>query len=1091
MNLLAKLGAVGAFSVLSLTAMGVKADFVSDAAAKTDYSAECFAVSEDQDYISVYEAASDVNKVTRVVKYNKKDGKYYYYVDGVLQKCGWATIGGKKYYFSTSTGEAYIGAKKISNKYYVFSTNGVMKKDVYVKTSDGKRFYLDSYGRAVKGLVTYVSSGKEYTSFFDGNGGVFAGGLKKIDEDNWYYFGTSGYAMKGGRFKSAEGKVYYANADGTLIHKGWTTVGGRKYYFSKSNASALVGIKKVGGYNYLFDKNGILQLDLGYYKDSETGKQYFFKANGRSVTGVVTYTVPNGSEYISYFDGEGGLFCNGYLEYNGEWYFFKENGFARRNELFKNSEGRSSLANDDGTLLRNIWWSPPEDPDKLYYFGADGISPVGAVTIEGKTYIFNTNGTIKKNGFVKLGDGRQFYLDENGVSCTGLYAYLNTSGTKCIMYFNGDGTVKSDGFNWVNGELYYFKPNGLAILNAFFTDESGRNYYAGDDGKFLRSCWWSKDENGDILYYFAEDGGTLSGLQVIDGKTYIFNTGGTVRKNTNIKLSDGSWYYLGEDGAAVSGLIEYKNSSGVKCITYFNGDGTVKTGEFYEEDGKLYYLKSSGLAAIDSVFKADDKYYYAATDGAISRGGLTLVNDDLYLFDTVTGEAMVNSFYQFGTKLYYFKNNGAAAKDSVFKADGKYYYTDSERNICKNGLTWVDGELYFFDTESGEAFVGVKCVEDKYYVFGTDGKAYRSCFRNTGGLRFKLDEYGVSETCFAEDGTSLRYYNGDGTCKTGLFTVEDKIYFASSSGIINRSGYYKYDYTDPESGEAKYKLFFFDETTGEAITGLRVGRFMGKDGRGMLFDPETESGFRTGIQTFDGVTYIFYENGVAARGFFCSDEDKKLYYCDEESCILKNDEDLIFANVKLPLLEDGSLDYKNAEALGTDTGCKAIAAGFTQLFKPVNRNDSVPFGTPLDEIDGYTCTTFVVHSYYQAGVQIGFRDIVPICINMGFTMSDDLIAPGDIIFWNLTDCDTKVDEDGDPWILDSNNDGICDRIHAVDEFGDGRYYHVHHVSLALGNGQALETAAIRGVVIRNLNPSETYYPVAYGHWDDDTEGQEP
>ncbi|MBR0515734.1 MAG: hypothetical protein IJJ89_02730, partial [Eubacterium sp.] len=61
MNLLAKLGAVGAFSVLSLTAMGIKADFVSDAAAKTDYYAECFAVSEDQDYISVYEAASDVN----------------------------------------------------------------------------------------------------------------------------------------------------------------------------------------------------------------------------------------------------------------------------------------------------------------------------------------------------------------------------------------------------------------------------------------------------------------------------------------------------------------------------------------------------------------------------------------------------------------------------------------------------------------------------------------------------------------------------------------------------------------------------------------------------------------------------------------------------------------------------------------------------------------------------------------------------------------------------------------------------------------------------------------------------------------------
>ncbi|MCR5149100.1 MAG: hypothetical protein K6C35_09075 [Eubacterium sp.] len=998
MNILARLGTIGAISALG---------FIGGAGAGT-----MPAYNVGQSAVETEVHFDDTVSAKKQGVRKESDGKYYYYIDGVKQKCGWATVDCKKYYFSKSTGAAMIGAVKIGNYYYVFSTNGVMKHDEFYKNSAGQMFYLLSNGRAAKGMYEYEVKGVKYTSYFNGDGTVVTGGVKKIDDDHWYYFKSNGCIATGGIFKGADGKYYYAYEDGTIKHNGWTTVGGRKYYFSKNNGGSLLGLKTVGGYLYYFGNNGVLRKDF-YYKTDE-GQQYYFKSNGRSVTGVVKYQVSNGSEYISYFSGDGEL-LTGLQQFNGDYYYFKENGIARTGERFNGDDGRYFYANEDGKLLRNSWQTLDSN---IYYYGEDGGTLSGAQTVDGYTYIFNANGTYKTSCYVKLSDGSVYYLDENGHSITGIVAYETASGLKCISFFNGDGTLYTGGFmETEEGDKYFFKENGLARINERFMGEDGRYYCAGDDGKMLKNAWV---DVGDITYYYGEDGASLTGIQTIDEHTFIFTASGSIRKSGVVKLTDGSTYYVDENGYVCTGLIEYINGSGVKCIAYFNGDGTLKTGCFYEEDNKLYYFKASGLAAMNSVFKntEDSKYYYADENGIIARSGLTTVGEDIYYFDSVTGEAST----------------------------------------------------------------GVKCVDSNYYVFASNGKAYRNCFRNVGTLKFHLDENGIAVAGFAEDGAYLRFYYNDGTFEaSGLFTYEGKTYYASQTGLIVRSGYFKYDYTVQE--EARYKLFYFDETTGEAITGFRVGRFMGTDGRGMFFDPEIEKGFRTGMQIIDEDTaYIFYENGVAARGFFCSDSDKKLYYCDEETCLLQNKQDLVFANVKLPILEDGSLDYKNAEAVGDDFGCKVLAVGFTQLFKPVNRVDNVPFGTPLEQIEGYTCTTFVVHSYYQAGVEIGFRDIAPICIEKGFEMNDEMAAPGDIIFWNLTDCDTKLDDDGDPWILDSNHDGICDRIHAENEFGDGRSYHVHHVSLALGNGQALETAAIRGVVIRNMNPSETYYPVAYGHW---------
>ena len=55
-------------------------------------------------------------------------------------------------------------------------------------------------------------------------------------------------------------------------------------------------------------------------------------------------------------------------------------------------------------------------------------------------------------------------------------------------------------------------------------------------------------------YYFSETGNLKKGLQVIDGKTYYFETKGEWMA-FGFKTVNGKTYYFGDDGAAVTGTV--------------------------------------------------------------------------------------------------------------------------------------------------------------------------------------------------------------------------------------------------------------------------------------------------------------------------------------------------------------------------------------------------------------------------------------------------------------------------------------------------------------------------------------------------------
>jgi len=122
---------------------------------------------------------------------------------------------------------------------------------------------------------------------------------------------------------------------------------------------------------------------------------------------------------------------------------------------------------------------------------------------------------------------------------------------------------------------------------------------------------WLKDNNS--FYYLQGDGSMVTGLNKIDGKSYMFNDNGTLATGW-IQLS-GYWYY-------------------------FNTDGSMATG-WISDNGTNYYLYNTGAMAKGWI-NLDGTWYYLKESGAMATGWVTS-NGDSYYLDTSTGRMVTNT----------------------------------------------------------------------------------------------------------------------------------------------------------------------------------------------------------------------------------------------------------------------------------------------------------------------------------------------------------------------------------------------------------------------------------------------------------------
>ena len=473
------------------------------------------------------------------------DSGWYFYENGQL-KTGWLYRNGNWYwldpdrngrmaenswftydnnfYYAKGDGAIYKnGFQEVDGNLYYFQSWGGIQRNVYLSIS-GKMYYVQENGIVARGIVRTMNGHGDLCAFDDTTGAQITqkGWLKKgtsyywvredgvlqtgwlLYDDNWYWFDDNGVMMASG-WKEINNNLYYFQSWGGIYKNGFQSIGGNEYYFRSWGGVYRNTFFTVKGKTYIAQNDGSIyhasqtgwvQLgDQTYWINQDgsvqtgwlklEGKWYWLKADGtRAASEWITY---DNNRY--YFDGDGVMYT-GIHTIGGTKYAFQSWGGLYHDQTFTIG-GKTYYANSDGTFATG--WV--QNGGKTYYFDEDGTSHTGWLLLDGTHYWINANGTRRDDELFQY-DGNYYYVDKNGV--------MATSG-------------------WVYWDYNYYYPRswGGMYKNAFITYDNNL-YYLGSDSK-MAIGWQSIGGN---TYYFRNWGGMITGKQVIDGKTYVFDEDG-------------------------------------------------------------------------------------------------------------------------------------------------------------------------------------------------------------------------------------------------------------------------------------------------------------------------------------------------------------------------------------------------------------------------------------------------------------------------------------------------------------------------------------------------------------------------------------
>lgn len=377
--------------------------------------------------------------------------------------------------------------------------------------------------------------------------------------------------------------------------------------YTNAAGSYITGFRKIGKKYYLFSESGILLTGV-----QKVGSRYYFF---KTTTGVLQY---------------------GWIKYLGKKYYAnKKTGVLAVNKkigkYYFGADGALVQKAASSSLNQKTGWY--KKGKKTYYYKADHTLASGLQVIDSGLYYFNSKGVLQKKKIVRAG-GALYYAGKNGVIVTSRlvkvgkrYYYAQTSGAfatgliqigSSSYYFKANGVMARSVFVTWNGQKYYARSNGKIAKNRW-VKSSGKYYYAGSDGAISVNRYIGG-------YYLGLDGARVaakrpsSGFVVRSGKTYYYDTEGMPAVSQWVKSSDGKRYYMGADGAAVTGI---QIVGGYKY--YFNDKGVLQTDSVLFVSGYCYYTDpgdghivsestNTGVAIVDYAKQfVGNPYVYGGT----------------------------------------------------------------------------------------------------------------------------------------------------------------------------------------------------------------------------------------------------------------------------------------------------------------------------------------------------------------------------------------------------------------------------------------------------------------------------------------------
>ncbi|MBM7635887.1 glycoside hydrolase family 70 protein [Streptococcus saliviloxodontae] len=482
------------------------------------------------------------------------------------------------------------------------------------------------------------------------------------------------------------------------------------------------------------------------------------------------------------------------------------------------------------------------DEGDLYYFDGEGYMVTGLQTIDNTVYYFAENGKALRDGVYTDEEGNAYYFDKTGKQYTSSGYTLFED--KWRYFSNG---VMATGLTTIDGNVQYFTAEGYQVKGDAVAGKDGLIRYFDKESGNLVSGRFATDSKGN-WYYLNEEGVAVTGFQTINGQHLYFNEDGTQIKSGPATINgkhysfdvdsgemyinrfnedeNHNWLYFGADGAAVTGLQTIDSQ-----LLYFNEDGTQVKGQFLVVDGATYYFQADSGAAVKGSFASDasGNWYYFDTNGKAVTG-LQTINDQTLYFNE-DGTQVKGQFVTINGATYYFdaKSGEMAVNTTLTDENGNKYTFNSKGvgSLVKSGFVTVDGATYYYTNGSA---VKNRFIQNndtkKWYYFDTNGKA-------------------VTGTQVI-NGVTLYFY-ADGTQAKDEFVTgtDGKIrYYDANWGQLAKNKYVQ----NAETG----KWYYFN-STGVAVTGY---------------------------QTINNVKQYFHADGTQAKDEFIVESDGTLRYFD-------------------------------------------------------------------------------------------------------------------------------------------------------------------------------------------------------------------
>lgn len=337
---------------------------------------------------------------------------------------------------------------------------------------------------------------------------------------------------------------------------------------------------------------------------------------GLNITAFASNTPENGwyknesGEWFYFEDGD--AVTNDWRQIKGKWYWFKDDGEMAANQHvhITNAKGTENVYvfDKNGAMMSNGWgklvytYSDGDTYTEWYYLRASGTAVTQAWRkLNNKWYWFDSCGEMACYDTRWItADGKDAYSDEEGAK---LYlfdkngAWVSTWGWAKLTYsWTDEDSIKHDDVDW-----FYVLKDGtvktgwLRFHNEwYYLNEYWGNMYADGiyriGGDELRGYIGEVDTtNYGKMYAFDKDGKMLHDRWYFAKADTAYISGDVLNKTHDVEGDH--WYYLGSDGAAVTGWKRIKNVWYYFVPDY--GYSFMHTGWLSLEDG-VYYLDDNG-----------------------------------------------------------------------------------------------------------------------------------------------------------------------------------------------------------------------------------------------------------------------------------------------------------------------------------------------------------------------------------------------------------------------------------------------------------------------------------------------------------------